>query len=112
LTSEGAQIEFATELIEAGSVDVVVISLGAGGALWVTEGAHKHVRSPTVPIESRIGAGDSMVAGIALSLERGDEIGRAVEFGVAAGAAAVMTEGTQLCGREETEELFARIHSE
>ena len=33
----------------------------------------------------------------------------AVRFGMAAGAAAVMTEGTQLCTREDTEQLFERM---
>jgi 6-phosphofructokinase 2 len=36
----------------------------------------------------------------------------AVQFGVAAGAAAVMTPGTQLCRREDTWKLFNQITEE
>jgi len=52
------------------------------------------------------GAGDIMVAGIALSLARGKPLRESVLFGVAAGTAAVMTPGTELCRREDAERLY------
>ena len=67
------------------------------------------VRAPTVPIKSKVGAGDSMVAGIMTALKRGWKIPDAGRFGVAAGAEAVMTEGAELCRREDTERLYERI---
>jgi len=56
-----------------------------------------------------VGAGDSMVAGIVLALERGREPEDAVRFGVAAGAAAVMTPGTELCRRADVERIYASL---
>ncbi len=53
-----------------------------------------------------------MVAGIVLSLVRGLALKDAVRFGVAAGAAAVMTPGTELCRREDAERLYKRMTSE
>jgi len=50
-----------------------------------------------------------MVAGIVLALSRGMTIQDAASFGVAAGTAAVMTPGTQLCRREDTERLFKEM---
>jgi 6-phosphofructokinase 2 len=50
-----------------------------------------------------------MVAGIAVGLSKGWKIPDAVRFGVAAGAAAVMTPGTELCRREDTERLYQQI---
>lgn len=94
------------ELIEAGKTQAVVTSLGSGGAVLVTADDFRHVRSPTVPIRSKVGAGDSMVAGIALALARGNTLEEAVCYGVAAGAAAVMTPGTELCRGEDVERLF------
>ena len=99
----------AREILAQGSSRVVVVSLGAGGALVVTEDTTDRIVAPTVRIRSRIGAGDSTMAGIALALARGEPLGRAARFGVAAGAAAVMTPGTELCRREDTERLFAGI---
>ncbi|HSL62507.1 MAG TPA: PfkB family carbohydrate kinase [Desulfotignum sp.] len=58
------------------------------------------------------GAGDSMVAGTVLSLARGKSLKESVMFGVAAGTAAVMTPGTQLCRKEDTERLFETLSSE
>jgi 6-phosphofructokinase 2 len=99
----------AREIIEKGKGEAIVISLGAGGALLVSKEGCEHVRAPTVPIKSRIGAGDSMVAGIVLSLANGKSLGDAVRFGVAAGASAVMTPGTELCRRDDTERLYDQI---
>ena len=86
--------------------EVVVVSLGAAGALLVTVDKCQYIRPPAVPTISKVGAGDSMVAGIVLKLAQGKTIQDAVCFGVAAGTAAVMTPGTELCRREDTERLF------
>ena len=103
------QEEAARELVEQGRAEVVVVSLGAAGVLLVTPEQVERIAAPTVTIRSKVGAGDSTVAGIVLALARGDDVPTAVRFGVAAGAAAVMTAGTELCRREDTERLFERI---
>ena len=89
-----------------------MISLGAAGTLMVSQEGYEHIQQPTVPIVSKVGAGDSTVAGIVLSLARGNALRDAVRFGVAAGAAAVMTPGTELCRREDTERLYDQMTSE
>ena len=101
----------ARKMIESSRCEVLVISLGAGGALLVSEKIAEHILPPTVPIISKVGAGDSMVAGITLSLARGKPLRESVLFGVAAGTAAVMTPGTELCRREDTERLFEGLVS-
>lgn len=50
-----------------------------------------------------------MFAGIVLGLVRQHEQVEAVRFGMAAAAAAVMTEGTERCRREDTERLYERM---
>lgn len=107
--TEEARIDAARNFIERGWCEVVVLSMGASGALLITADRAEHVHSPTVPINSRVGAGDSMVGGLVLALARGLDLDDAVRFGVAAGAAAVMTPGTELCRREDTEALFEKI---
>jgi 6-phosphofructokinase 2 len=109
LPLEHDQEAAALELLAQGSSEVIVVSLGAGGALVGTREATVRLRAPTVRIQSRVGAGDSMVAGIVHGLMRGDDIMDAARLGVAAGAAAVMTQGSQLCRRHDVEQLFAEM---
>ena len=101
----------AQKMVKSGRCEVLVISLGAAGALMVSEGFAEHILPPTVPIVSKVGAGDSMVAGVVLSLARGKPLRESVLFGVAAGTAAVMTPGTELCQREDAERLFESMVS-
>lgn len=109
---ETAQQQVAKELISTGRCEVVVISQGKAGALLVTKESVVPIRSPLVPIKSRVGAGDSMVGGILTGLQRGYPLINSVLLGVAAGAAAVTTPGTQLCTKEETEKLFKELKSQ
>lgn len=102
----------ARNMINKGYCQVLIISLGAAGALMVTKDSSNHVRPPAVPIISKVGAGDSMVAGIVLHLARGNPLKESVMFGVASGTAAVMTPGTQLCRKEDTQRLFETMISE
>ena len=99
----------AEKIVQSSRSEVVVVSLGAAGALMVTKEGNRYIRPPTVPIKSKVGAGDSMVAGIVLALSQGKTIQDSVSFGVAAGTAAVMTPGTELCRREDTERLYEEM---
>lgn len=102
----------AREMMARCAIEVLVVSLGAAGVLTITGQQATFVRAPTVPIRSKIGAGDSTVAGMTLGLMRGLPLLEAVRFGVAAGAAAVMAQGTGLCRREDAERLYAQMQRE
>jgi 6-phosphofructokinase 2 len=101
--------EVTQTIVEKGQAQVVIVSLGAAGALLVSKERVEQIKAPTVKIRSRIGAGDSMVAGLVLALASGKTLYHAACFGVAAGSAAVMTSGTELCRRKDTEQLFKQI---
>lgn len=94
------------ELIAAGAAEVIVLSLGAAGALYASGDRLERIAAPSVPMVSAVGAGDSMLGAVVLALAQGRELGDAVRYGVAAGAATVMRPGTQLCLREDVERLF------
>ncbi len=99
----------ARELVAEGRCGAVAISLGSAGVLAATQDGVTRLRAPTVHIRSKVGAGDSMVAGVVLALASGDPLDRALRAGVAAGAAAVITPGSELCRREDFEELLAAM---
>lgn len=101
-----------TEMISTGVADIFVVSLGTAGAFAAWKGHCRHFPSPTVPIKSKVGAGDSMVAGIVYKLALGKPIEDAIYMGIAAGAAAVMTEGSDLCRGEDALRLYHQIKEE
>ena len=108
IRTEREQERAAREIIEQGRSEVIVVSLGDQGALLVT--AEGPERFAAIPVEARgsVGAGDSMLAGIVVGLCRGLELGEAVRYGMAAGAAALLGFGTELCRRSDVERLYAR----
>ncbi len=109
IKNESQLEEAAMMFIKEEQCEVVVISLGSAGAIMVSKDGLEHFRSPTVPIVSKVGAGDSMVAGIVLALSRGKSLREAVQFGIAAGSAAVMNPKRELCRRSDTEDLFMKM---
>ncbi|HWQ30508.1 MAG TPA: 1-phosphofructokinase [Negativicutes bacterium] len=84
----------AKNLIEAG-IKIVAVSLGAGGAIFADGNSIIHGEGLQVEVRSTVGAGDAMVAALAIALERGWPFEKAVKHSVAAGGANVATEGTQ-----------------
>jgi 6-phosphofructokinase 2 len=112
ISAESHQEDAAKRLIQKDHCQVVIVSLGAAGALLVTEDKCERLRAPTVAIRSKVGAGDSMLAGTVLALSRGMPIREAALFGVAAGSAAVQTPGTELCRREDAERLYEQMLSD
>ncbi|MDH3294658.1 MAG: PfkB family carbohydrate kinase, partial [Acidimicrobiia bacterium] len=109
LDTEADIIEAAIEVKSRSSVSVLVVSIGPGGAVVLTDGTVHRLRAPAVKVRSAVGAGDSMVAGIATGLNRNLELLDAVRLGVAAGTAAVLTEGTDLCAQADVDRLLPLV---
>lgn len=104
-------LDVATELRGRGASNVVV-SLGAGGALAVSEGSAWQFTPPKVePVVER-GAGDCMVAALATGLARGMSFAEAVKLGIGAGCAKVLRHGMGTCRRDVTERLVGHVKVE
>lgn len=101
--------EAARQLIHRFGCAVVVVSMGAAGALLVTNTVTRQFIPPVVKIKSTVGAGDSMVAGIVFGLSGDMDVSAAVKYGVACGTAATLNPGTALCNREDADNLFSAI---
>jgi len=99
------------ELVEAG-ISAAVLSMGRRGAIAVShEGAWKAI-PPDVITESKIGAGDSMVAGLAIGVYEHSSLAEGLALGTAAAAATVMTPGTELCRAENVQTLLPKVKVE
>ncbi len=90
-------------------VQHVVVSMGGMGAMYVGERTTLYAPALRVEARSTVGAGDAMVGGLLLGLTRGDDVAQALRCGMAAGAASVMTEGTQLIRAEDFEKLLSQV---
>jgi len=101
--------DIARSLIKSGKCEVVVVSMGAEGALLVTSTIVKQIIPPTVERKSTVGAGDSMVAGMVYALNDGSELTEAVQYGVACGTAATLNPGTELCRKEDVVSLLPKV---
>lgn len=108
LADPRASLDYAQGLVRAGVADCVVLARGAEGSVLATLGERLHCTPPVVPVVSRVGAGDSFVAGFALALARGQSMAEALALGTAAAAAAVTTPGTELCRGEDVTRLVGR----
>ena len=108
LRSEDEILRAAREIIDAG-VRIVAVTLGAKGALVVTPASVVHALPPPVDVRSKVGAGDSFLAGLVFALSCGISLEQATRRATAAGTAAVIHEGTQLCRREDVEQLEPQI---
>ena len=109
LAGQGDWIAAARRIIDAGKVEVVALSLGHLGALLVTR--DQALRSPALPIKpvSAVGAGDSFLGAMVFSLAKGDSLADAFRLGVAAGSAALIHEGTELCQPADVHRLLAQV---
>ncbi len=101
--------KLAMQLVEDGQAEVVVVSLGSKGAIMTTAQGVEKIIPPTIVVKSAVGAGDSMVAGLTLAYARGDNFREMLMYGVACGTAAAMSEGTELCSRENVEKVLLWI---
>ncbi len=86
-----------------------VISMGNMGAMYIDH--RKTLFAPALRVETRstVGAGDAMIGGMLLGYEREGDMAKAFRYGVAAGAASVMTEGTQLIVPADFERLLEQV---
>ncbi len=101
--------EAARELMRQFSIPNVVVSLGEKGALYVTAGETIYAEGLSVPVKSTVGAGDSVVAALAVAEEKGMSLEETARFSTAVGAANVMTDGTSAAEYGTVQRLLPRV---
>jgi 6-phosphofructokinase 2 len=109
LKEPAAQEAAALDFVRAGKVDLLAVTMGHEGALLAQAGGVLRLPALEADVRSAVGAGDSFVASMTWALARGETPDNAFRWGVAAGTAAVLTPGTELCKREDVERFFSQI---
>jgi 6-phosphofructokinase 2 len=107
LTPDQAAQE-ASRIVDREMAEIVAVTLGTDGAILAGRG--ETMRLPAIPVRvtSAVGAGDSFLAAMVWALSEGWTTSDAFRLGVAAGAAAAMTPGTELCRIEDVYALYER----
>ncbi len=111
LTTREASAGFAQALARQGVARRVIIARGADGSVMATPDARWFCPAASVPVVSKIGAGDSFVAGYVLAKARGQSDPQALAHGVAAASAAVMTPATELCRAADVAALLGQCQT-
>ena len=112
LASEDDWLIKARALIKREKVEIVALSLGHIGALVVTP--NEALRAYALPIKpvSAVGAGDSFLGAFVASFASGASLAESFRLGVAAGAAALINAGTELCHPVDVYRLAAQVQIE
>lgn len=96
-----------TLLVEG--VAKVVVSMGSKGALYITQEETIYAEGLEVPVRSTVGAGDSVVAALAVAESKGLTLEETVVLSTATGAANVMCSGTQAAEWNTIESLMPKV---
>jgi ribokinase len=81
--------------LQAMGVPVVIVTLGAQGALLVADGKPLHVPARQVDVVDTTAAGDAFIGGLVASLDRGMDLRDAVHYATCAGSLATTVLGAQ-----------------
>lgn len=109
LPEPAEQLEGCRQIVRAGQAQVVALSLGAHGALLVNADGAWRAPALAVQVASTIGAGDSFVGGLVRALSVGESIESALRHAMAASAAALLSQGTALCDRDDVARLLPQV---
>ena len=90
----------------AHGVALVAVTMGEDGALLAAPDGVTRLPAPRVPVQSATGAGDSFLGAMVFALAEGRSPEAAFALAIAAGAAAVLTYGTDLCHRADVLRLM------
>ena len=105
---ENELIGMGEQLLNKG-INMVAISLGQLGAIFLTKDQRIKCLGLKVKAHSTVGAGDTMVAALAYGFDRKLDFIDCVSLSLAASAGAVTTKGTKPPAKELIEELVKKV---
>lgn len=99
----------AAERVQSAGVEVVMVSRGAQGVVLLGQGERYRAKPPSVTVRSTVGAGDSTVAGFVFAHAAGKTMEECVRMATAAGTAATLAPGNQLCRLSDVRRLAPKV---
>lgn len=102
-------IDVSKELLSTG-IKYIFVSLGAEGALLVSNDKTLIATVPSLKIKSTVGAGDSFVAGLSKSFQENKKIEDILTYAASVGSASVLSEGTADVSLSDIDKLLTQIN--
>jgi 6-phosphofructokinase 2 len=109
LEDRQSQVRACRRVVEQGRAEIIALTLGSEGAILVTRDAAWFSEPLHVKVMSSVGAGDSFLGGLIWSISTGSDLANALRHAVAAGSAALLAPGTQLCRPEDVRRLMPEV---
>jgi 6-phosphofructokinase 2 len=103
------QITACHDLVRSRKATVVTLTLAERGAIAVTREGAWHAKAPDIRPVSTVGAGDSFLATMIWKIAFSGDVACALQYAVAAGTAALLSPGTELCRPEDVERIVAQV---
>lgn len=102
----------ASALVNLGHAQVLMVSLGAQGALLVTQGEVHFAPPMDVPVRTAVGAGDSLVAGFVEGISAGRSFVDAFHFAIACASAHLSNAPGTLLDPRVVISLYDQMHKD
>lgn len=99
----------ARALVHSGKVAVIALTMGHLGAVLVTRDQVLRAQPLAITPVSAVGAGDSFLGALIWRLAAGADLGESFRQAVAAGAAALLNPGTELCRPDDVRGLAEQV---
>ncbi|MGB4902716.1 MAG: 1-phosphofructokinase family hexose kinase [Saprospiraceae bacterium] len=87
----------------------IAISMSASGGILATDQEVVELKAPSVKVQSTVGAGDSMVAGMIYQFSKKASLRDTLRMGLACGSAATIQKGTKLFDPTNARRLYRLI---
>jgi 6-phosphofructokinase 2 len=108
LQSVDAVAEAARDMQGEG-VEIVCITLGADGAVLVDADNSYHCTAPRIHLQSTVGCGDALVAGLITAARKGQGSVEMLRLGVLCGSGTAAHPGTELFSREDLDRMAEEL---
>jgi len=99
----------AKNLVVNGKTEIVALTLGADGAMLISRDISIFAKPPPVQVRGTVGAGDSFVALLILSLAQRQGLVDAFRMAIAGGCAALLSPGTGLASPDVVKQLAPQV---
>jgi len=99
----------ARNLVVNGKAEIVALTMGADGAMLVSRDIALYAKPPPVTVRGTVGAGDSFLGLLILSLAKRESLTEAFRQAVAGGSAALLSPGTELCSPDDVAQLAGEV---